>query len=165
MIFLAYKSRLFDPVWKFRKFVTCSCCNCHPQSRKVPLRTSDTLRLGKCLNTCSCSTDLAMYICTSTNSLYLVQHKSVVTIKFIIDQKSSPIEKIALHFLKNSSKIQLHMDLTITLDWESSVCQGRPSASPKPLNPSKAAHPSRPFCIGDRMRLANLSENLHLPTF
>lgn len=73
--------------------------------------------------------------------------------------------KIALHFLKNSSKIQLHMDLTITLDWERSVCQGRPSASPKPLNPSKAAHPSRPFCKGDGMRLANVSENLHLPTF
>lgn len=60
MIFLAYKSRLFDPVWKFRKFVTCSCCSCQPQVGKC--RFVQAI-LGKFLNTCSCSTDLA------TNSL------------------------------------------------------------------------------------------------
>lgn len=44
---------------------------------------------------------------------YMVQHKSAVTIKFIVDQNLSPIEKIVLHLLKNSNKIQLHIDLTI----------------------------------------------------
>lgn len=84
----------------------------------------------------------------------------------------SPIEKIALCFALFPQRTPARLfNLTwiyvityhINLAWERSVCQGRPSASPKPLDPSKPAHPSRPFCIGDRMRLASLQRESASP--
>lgn len=44
-------------------------------------------------------------------------NKSAATVKFAIDQNLSPIEKKAFPFSsRHSSKIQLHLDLTIPLD-------------------------------------------------
>lgn len=117
-----------------------------------------------------------MYCTVLTNSLLVagLQHKSAVAIKFNVHNRSK-------YYYRQSRKLLCFalfpparlfnftwiyiITYHITLDWERSVCQGRPSASPKPLDPSKAAHPSRPFCIGDRMRLASLSVNPPLPTF
>ena len=56
---LTRMARLFDSFWKFRKFVTCSFCSCHPQVEKW-LFYNRYIATKSTLNTCSCSTDLAI---------------------------------------------------------------------------------------------------------
>lgn len=70
-------------VWKLGKFVTCSCCSCHPQVEKCFFVQVQVLllRLGKCWTHV-----LAARILLPI--LYLVQHKSAVTIKIHSRSKS-----------------------------------------------------------------------------
>lgn len=133
-----------------------------PSSRKVPLRTVHVqaipLRLGKCLNTCSCSTDLATNSLRSTwCGISLLSPSSSKSIKNYRQSR----KLLCICFLKNSSKIRSNCHFRLG----KIRLPGTPIRIPEAshLNPSKHAHPSRPFCIGDRMRLANVSENLHLP--